>query len=86
MTSELKPCEMPCPKCGSAECTRRYVGVDCRVHNEDYGKCNNRFAIGQCHHYYALREHIDHVCKVCGHRWQTAPLPRPKRIKKVKPA
>lgn len=81
MSDIIKPCELPCPKCGSGDCIRVYVDIGGKVHNEDYCKCNNRWANGTGNYFTATREHIDHTCRTCTHRWQTPPLPKPKRAK-----
>jgi hypothetical protein len=76
-----KPCDAPCPKCGSDNTEVRWYAKHDKVFNEDYEKCRSRFAAGQGNHFTATKDHIDHVCQRCKYRWQT-PVPRTKRQKR----
>lgn len=74
MSEQAKPCEATCPKCGSADVRVRWVPKRGRVENEEYGKCRNRYAFGQCNYYEARREHMDNKCRCCFYRWQSLPI------------
>lgn len=79
------PCVLPCPKCGSSDVRRRWYDRGHTVQADGYGMCKNRFASGQCLYYTATREHLDHSCRCCGHRWQTAVLPKKRKAKGATP-
>lgn len=79
-----RPCEMCCEKCGSKDVLRRFHKKGSQVINEEYDRCENRFASGQCHHYKSNRDHLDMRCRCCGYRWQVLPLA--KRMTSREPA
>ena len=72
MGNELKPCNDPCCKCGSKDIHRNHYFKDEGVYNESFDRCKNKHATGSYHNFIATREHIDHMCKCCHYRWQTA--------------
>jgi hypothetical protein len=86
MTDVVKPCEMPCPKCGSQDALRRFFARDKNVEpfsgKQDYGVMPvPRWIYGSAYVWKANRDFVAHFCRTCKHIWQTPPLPKPKRQK-----
>jgi len=69
-----KPCNEPCPKCGSADIARTFIAKGQEVPHEGYDKCASKYGTGQCHTWRATRDHIHHICRCCGYAWQGLPL------------
>lgn len=77
-----KPCELPCPKCGSQDISRAYRARGATWRTSDSDGYVSRFA--GCYRAYTMsanREHIEHHCRTCQHDWQAPPLPKPRKAK-----
>jgi hypothetical protein len=79
MSEEKKPCEEPCPKCGSPDINRQYRrrGERWDVGDGDaipVSKFINRHNMWTRE---ATRECITHHCRTCQFDWQTKPQPHP---------
>lgn len=75
----VRPCDLPCEKCGSDDLYRRFVANAQRMDNKKYGKPPSRYSRGHGHAYYATRDHLTHVCRCCGYQWQTLPMSKPRK-------
>lgn len=75
----VRPCAMPCEKCGHEDIYRRFVAQGERMENKEYNRSPSRYASGQCHSYSATRDHLTHVCRCCGYQWQTLPMAKPRK-------
>ena len=82
----VRPCDLPCQKCGSDDVYRRFVATGQHIDNTDYGKPPSRYSRGRAHAYYATRDHLQHKCRCCGYVWETLPMPKPKKAKSVEKA
>lgn len=78
-TAFIKPCDLPCQKCGSDDVHRKFNAKGAEVENDKHDRCDNRYAVGQCNFWKSVRDHLDHKCRCCGYRWQTFPLSKRKR-------
>lgn len=69
----MKPCELPCPQCGSTDILRRYhaKGSTWSVASIDE---HNRYATEHMWTRTATEEHLTHHCRCCQHDWQTLTL------------
>jgi hypothetical protein len=81
-THTLKPCDLPCPKCGSTDVLRSFWAKDERRQAREYDKQTmGKYARVSCWGAEASRDHIVHHCRCCQYEWQTLPMAAP-RIKK----
>lgn len=75
--TESKPCDIPCPKCGSADIYRRWrrkgVVFDYSCADHEQGE-DGDIAYGHCREAMATRDCIQHHCRTCGFEWNTPPL------------
>lgn len=69
----VKPCELPCPKCGSADVYHHYRAKGEIWSQDKYGK-HSKYASGQAYTLTSFAEHIEHHCRGCQFDWQTKPL------------
>ncbi|MDR8750728.1 hypothetical protein FEP95_04802 [Burkholderia multivorans] len=73
--SELKPCEIPCPKCGSSDIMRNFWPAGERRDARNYDKQTmGKYATVSCWNAIANRDHIVHLCRCCQFVWQTLPM------------
>lgn len=81
--TDVKPCELPCTKCGGADVHRQYFRGGEHVPNDvrQYGVApfDRAWLSGDGYYFTAARELIAHTCRTCGHAWPTKPLKKPKR-------
>lgn len=75
----VMPCNMGCDKCGSNDVYRRFVPKGNVLDNRKYYESPSRFADPHGYTSVAFREHIMHLCRCCGHAWETLPLPKKRR-------
>lgn len=71
-----KPCDEPCPKCGSSDIFHLFIAKGDAVPHGEYGKCKSKYATGYGHYWRATRDHMHHHCRCCGFAWQGRPLGR----------
>lgn len=76
MTEPLKPCELPCPKCGAPDIHREFWGKGITRQAEEYCKVTSKYARARGWSQESIRDHITHHCRTCQYRWQTLPLPK----------
>lgn len=75
MTETIKPCDLPCPKCGSADVMRRFWPKDERRKAKAYDECNmGPYVRVERWNAVARRDHIGHHCRCCQYEWQTLPM------------
>lgn len=79
MFDPIKPCEIPCPKCGHAEVRRVFRARYSKFNCEKYGVTGNNYACALAHVAEVNRDHIDNYCHCCQYRWQTLPMRKPKK-------
>lgn len=74
-----KPCELPCPKCGSTDILRQYRENGEKWDTHKHGGYSSKYANRSDGYYMtAYRDHIKHHCRTCQYAWQTTPLRKPK--------
>lgn len=74
MSEPTKPCDLPCPKCGSADVMRSFWGKEDRRQAREYGVPIGRFSRAIAWNVYATKDHIVHHCRCCQYEWQTLPM------------
>lgn len=74
MSDQIKPCDLPCPKCGSADVLRRFWPKGERRQAKEYGVPSMRWTRVVAWNEYANRDHLVHHCRCCQHEWQTLPM------------
>lgn len=75
-----KPCETPCPKCGSPDVNRQFYARGEQVENPEYDERPCEWTVGQSYFYKADRDFIRNHCRCCQHDWVDKPLPNTKRV------
>jgi hypothetical protein len=76
----IKPCELPCEKCGHDGVSRKFVAQGERMKNTEYNRSPSKYATGQYNHYSATRDHLTHTCRCCGYAWQTLPMAKRRKV------
>jgi hypothetical protein len=75
---ELKPCEMPCPKCGGTIVNRQFWGKGRQFylhHNEKDRERDNEFLkLKTLEFTEAKKDCISNHCRTCHYEWETAPM------------
>lgn len=71
MTLATKPCDFPCPKCGSADIMRRFWAKGDQRPAKEYNQSMSRYTSVSCWNAYATKDHIVHHCRRCQYEWQT---------------
>ena len=80
MSEQIKPCELPCPKCGSADVLRSFWAKGARREAREYGQQTmGNYVRVECWNAVATRDHIGHHCRCCHYEWQTLPMKAEKR-------
>ena len=79
MGEELKPCEIPCPKCGGADVHRLFRARGDTWQAAEYGKGSHRYGSVTAYHGQSTADHIHNQCRCCAHVWQTRPLPKTRK-------
>ena len=76
MSEELKPCEIPCPKCGSSDVMRRFwcKNETCRESKKYDESSIWKYSRVSGWTHYATRDHITHHCRCCQYNWETLPM------------
>lgn len=70
-----KPCEAPCPKCGSTDVYRLHKTKGERWRKAwTYGDRVTEFATDNGLETVATAEHIHHHCRICHYEWGTETL------------
>lgn len=82
----MNQCDIPCPKCGSADILRRFHARGEHIENQEYNKPPCNWTAGQCYHYKADRDLIKHYCRCCTHVWVSKPLAAPKKKRADQPS
>lgn len=78
---ESKPCELPCPMCGSTDINRCFTAIGSRIDGKEYGVRPSRYSQGQNYYWTAEIDHIMHHCRCCQYDWQTKPVRKPRKRK-----
>jgi hypothetical protein len=82
-----KPCEAPCPKCGSLDILRRFYKRSEKIESRDYDKPPlPRWVGGSGYTWWASRDLISHHCRCCQYDWVDGPLPKQGGKKQSAPA
>jgi hypothetical protein len=79
VSDPIKPCDLPCTKCGSTEVSRSFWPKDHRRQAREYGECSSKWTHVIGWNEYATREHLVHHCRCCHYEWQTLPMRAPKK-------
>jgi hypothetical protein len=75
MSEQTKPCDLPCPKCGSAYVMRSFWAKGERRQAKEYAQQTmGKYVDVSCWNAYANRDHLAHHCRVCQYEWQTLPM------------
>lgn len=78
--SDTKPCDLPCPKCGSADVLRSFWAKGDHRNAREYNKQTmGKYASVTCSNAYATKDHLVHHCRCCQYEWQTLPMKTEKR-------
>lgn len=80
MTDGTKPCDLPCPKCGSGDIVRSFWAKGALRQAKEYNKPMSKFTDVLCWNAYATRDHIVHHCRCCHYEWSTLPLRVTKKV------
>lgn len=75
----VRPCDVPCPKCGNADVQRRFFAQGEHMETKTYNRSPSKYASGQSHSYSAHRDHLQNTCKCCCYVWQTLPLAKQRK-------
>jgi hypothetical protein len=83
MSAPVKPCELPCEKCGHSDIYRvfRAAGSTWHLDTNKYARPENRYASALSYLATTHRDHIDHTCRCCGYRWQALPMRKPRKTR-----
>lgn len=82
METESKPCDLPCPQCGSTDILRRFRAKDSHMEGEKYGLQPSKYTTGPGTWVWTVTtNHITRHCRCCQYDWQTKPLPKPRKRK-----
>ena len=74
------PCDMPCPKCGSADVYRQYYEKGQSVGTEKYGEPEFKDGVsGEGLRFWTIKALIRNTCRCCRFQWASAPLSKPKK-------
>lgn len=76
-----KPCESTCQKCGGDDICLLFRPYGSSYKANEYGRGNNRFTSVSGWVVNVYRDHIDYTCRTCQFRWQTPPMPKPRKTK-----
>jgi hypothetical protein len=74
MSDLIKPCDLPCPKCGSADVLRSFWVKEDRRQAREYGAVSGKWRRVIAWNEYATRDQIVHHCRCCQYEWQTLPM------------
>lgn len=80
-----KPCDSTCEKCGGSDIHLQFRPVASSYKAEEYGRGSNRFTSVSGWLLSVYRDHIDYTCRTCRFRWQTLPMPKPRKKKADSP-
>lgn len=80
MSEQIKPCDLPCPKCGSADILRRFWPKGSLRQAKEYNKPMSKHVAVLCWNARAIRDHIEHHCRCCHYEWSTPPIKAPKKV------
>jgi hypothetical protein len=77
-TSELKgmvrPCDMPCPKCGSMDVFRKFWAKNDREEARCHNLPKSKWIKTDEYWNTAIKDHIVHHCRCCQYDWETLPM------------
>lgn len=69
------PCEIPCPKCGSALVVRNFYAKGAEMRSFSYGERPSGHCTGPGTYYWtSTADHILNHCSCCKYEWDTMPL------------
>jgi hypothetical protein len=68
-TTSKKPCDLPCPKCGSTDMSREFLAKGEELQISVLERERRSIFLNQEQE--ATRDCIAHYCRVCSFRWQT---------------
>lgn len=73
-----KPCDMPCPKCGSLDIYRQSCSKGAKLDKltGDWDERESKYAFVDRWQITVKRDCIMHHCRCCQHDWETEPLNR----------
>ncbi len=81
MNEELKPCKIPCPKCGDDDIYRRFIPKGTKKYvcfsEEEKVKKNTFLKFrpeDDTRYSTAKSDYITHCCRGCEYKWRTLPL------------
>lgn len=83
MADPIKPCELACQKCGSADVSRQFHERGTTFKAKEYGRAGSRFASAETWTARVFRDHIAHHCRCCHYEWQTLPMRKPRKKKEA---
>jgi hypothetical protein len=73
--SAVKPCDIPCSKCGSEKVARVFYAKGATMHSDAYGVAPSPHSTGSgTRHWTATKDHIMNYCQSCCYKWATMPL------------
>lgn len=81
MNDDVKPCDLPCEKCGATDIHRVFRANGSTFDVKEYGRARNKYASAQSYVAVVHRDHISHYCRTCGFDWQTLPMRKTKRAR-----
>lgn len=76
----MNPCNLPCPKCGSADINRLHHERGSKVKNKSYDLAPHSGFTPRGWESFAIRDCIVHHCRCCQFEWTTKSLPAPKKV------
>jgi hypothetical protein len=83
--SKVKPCDIPCSKCGSEKVARVFYVNGAEMYSDAYGKAPSPHSTGPgTRHWTATKDHLMNYCQSCRYQWATMPLATTKARSKSK--
>lgn len=72
-----KPCDEPCPKCGSSDVWREFWGKDAGRDAKNWATTEGKYERADGHRLFATRDHLRNTCRCCQYYWKSLPLKKP---------
>lgn len=69
-----KPCDEPCPKCGSSDVWREFWKKDEGRDAKKWNTVEGKYEWADGHRLFATRDHLRNLCRCCSYAWKTLPL------------
>jgi hypothetical protein len=85
-----KPCDLPCPKCGTSDIYRTFHSKGTIIEPSSYGRERERASSEfvsrkNTYSHLVLKDCLTNVCRCCGYLWDVGPLqPKTPKAKKAK--